>query len=187
MARGKLIVISGPSGVGKSSICQRLVQRLPDATLSVSATTRPLRGGEIDGANYHFVSRETFGRMRAKDEFLESAEYLGEFYGTPAAPVREALGAGRNIILEIEVKGGAQVAVSMPESIRVFVLSPTAETLEARLSGRGTESAERQAKRLAEADGEIAFAQEENRYTHFVTNDDLDATVDEIIQIIKNG
>ena len=187
MPQGKLIVISGPSGAGKTSICNKLLELLPNARWSVSATTRPIRNGEADGESYEFISREEFLRRKQNGEFLETAEYLGELYGTPLAPIREAVEHGEHIILEIEVQGGKQVAEKMPESIRVFILPPTMETLKARLAGRKTESQQQQAKRLAEADGEIGFARDNRCYDHFVTNDELDSTVQDIIQIIDEA
>lgn len=185
--RGKLVVISGPSGAGKTSICKQLLEKLPRTRWSVSATTRPIRPGEVDGESYSFISREEFQRRRQQGEFLETAEYLGEHYGTPERAVRSALEAGENILLEIEVQGGSQVARKMPESIRIFVLPPTMETLKARLAGRRTESQRQQEKRLAEADGEIGFARDSGCYSHFVTNDDLDQTVEEIINLIRSS
>ncbi len=187
MAQGKLIVISGPSGVGKTSICKQLLERLPNARWSVSATTRALRGGEIDGESYFFLTREEFLRRKDAGKFLETAEYLGELYGTPEGPIRDAIANGQYIVLEIEVQGGRQVAERIPESLRIFVLPPTMQTLSARLAGRKTESAVLQERRLAEADGEIGFARDSDCYTHFVTNDDLDMTVDEIIRILDHG
>ncbi len=181
---GRLIVISGPSGTGKTSICNRLLEQLPDAVWSISATTRPKRANEVDGENYRFISPEEFESRRARGDFLETAEYVGNMYGTPAGPAREAVQAGKFMILEIEVQGGVQVAQAMPDSIRVFVLPPTHETLVARLEGRKTESAEQLKRRLAEADGEIAAAQDLGCYQHFVTNDILDETVADIMEII---
>lgn len=187
MAKGKLIVISGPSGAGKTSICKQLLEKLPCTRWSVSATTRPMRPGEVDGESYTFITPEEFLRRKQRGEFLETAEYLGEMYGTPEAAARRALDAGDNILLEIEVQGGKQVAERMPESVRIFVLPPTMDTLKARLAGRRTESQRQQDKRLAEADGEIGFARDSGCYPHFVTNDDLDHTVQEIIGIIKQA
>jgi guanylate kinase len=182
---GRLIVVSGPSGAGKSTICQELLRRLPRARWSISATTRPRRANEKDGENYYFISREEFERMRDAGEFLETAEYLGHLYGTPADPVREAVAKGEYIVMEIEVQGGAQVARAVPDSIRIFVLPPTMETLRSRLEGRRTESGEQQRRRLAEADGEIGFARDSGCYDYFVTNDIVDRTVDEILEIIE--
>ena len=182
--RGKLIVISGPSGAGKTSICNALLTRDPGAVWSVSATTRPPRGQEKSGSSYEYISREEFDARRERGEFLEWAEYVGHLYGTPAKPVDLAIKAGKNVIMEIDVQGGAQVADRVPESIRVFVLPPTMESLKARLEGRQTESAEQLTRRLAEADGEIGFARDSGRYRHFVVNDVLEDTVAEIEGII---
>lgn len=182
--RGALVVISGPSGAGKTSICNALLERIPHSRWSVSVTTRPPRGNEVDGKAYHFITPAAFERMKERGELLECAQYLGNWYGTPRAPVEEALAAGQTIIMEIDVQGGAQIAQRMPESIRVFVLPPTMETLRARLEGRQTESEALQAKRLAEADGEIAFARTSGHYPYFITNDILEDSVTRVLEII---
>jgi len=183
--RGKLVVVSGPSGAGKTSICDELLRRIPNSRWSVSVTTRPRRGHEVDGEAYHFITREEFDRMVACDELLEHAEYLGEFYGTPRGPVEQAVAAGEIVIMEIEVQGGAQVAQRVPESIRIFILPPTMETLQARLEGRQTETEALQQKRLAEADGEIGFARNSGHYQYFITNDILKVSVDRVMEIIE--
>lgn len=182
--RGKLLVISGPSGAGKTSICDRLLEVVPNARWSVSATTRPRRGAEVNGRHYHFISPEEFQAMVDRGEFLEHAEYLGQRYGTPRKPVEEAIAAGQTIILEIDVQGAAQVARQMPDSIRVFILPPTMESLKARLEGRRTESEALQKKRLAEADGEIAFARASGCFQHVITNDILEDSVQQVLRIL---
>lgn len=182
---GKLVVISGPSGTGKTSICNELLRRLPNGYWSVSVTTRPRRGDEVDGREYHYVSPEAFARMLERDELLEHAEYCGHRYGTPRKPVEQAIAAGQVVVMEIDVQGGAQIAERMPDSIRVFVLPPTMDTLKARLEGRRTESDTIQKRRLEEADGEIGFAQQSGHYRFFITNDILEDSVNRVIEIIQ--
>lgn len=179
-----MIVISGPSGAGKTSICQALLKELPGAVWSVSATTRAPRPGDTKGVSYEFLSREEFLRREAAGDFLESAEYVGQRYGTPRAPVEAAIREGKNIILEIDVQGGMQVAAKMPESVRIFVLPPNMESLRARLEGRRSEAEEQLQKRLAQADGEIATARDSGCYDYFVVNDVLEQTVQRIRQIV---
>lgn len=185
--KGSLVVISGPSGTGKTSICNLLLERLPQAVWSVSATTRPPRGAESAGSSYEYIEHAEFEKRRANGEFLESAEYCGHWYGTPAVPVKRWIGEGKVVITEIDVQGGVQIAAHMPESFRIFVLPPDFESLRARLEGRKTESSEHMARRLEKADGEIAIARDSGCYQHFVTNDVLDDTVTEIIEIIAKG
>jgi len=182
--RGRLIVISGPSGAGKTSICRALLARLPDSVWSVSATTRPRRPSDEAGTSYEFLSREEFERRERLGEFLESAEYVGNRYGTPKAPVERALAAGRSVVMEIDVQGGMQVAAKMPESIRVFVLPPNRESLKARLEGRDGDAQEQLAKRLAESDGEIAVARDSGCYQYFVVNDVLEVTIEQVMGIL---
>ncbi len=183
--RGKLIVISGPSGAGKTSICDELLKRLRPSRWSVSVTTRARRAHEVDGVHYRFISREEFARLRDTGELLEHAEYLGQCYGTPRRPIEQAVAAGEYIVLEIDVQGAAQVAEKMPDSLRFFILPPTMETLKARLEGRNTESEALQQKRLAEADGEIAFARSSGVYPHIITNDILEDSVRRILDIVS--
>jgi len=183
--RGRLVVISGPSGTGKTSICDGLLKRIPNSRWSVSVTTRPKRGHEVDGQHYWFVTCERFEHMLANDEVLEHATYLGHQYGTPRAPVEQAVERGDIVIMEIDVQGGAQIAQRVPDSIRIFVLPPTRETLQARLEGRQTESDALQRKRLAEADGEIGFAKNSGHYPYFITNDILNDSIERVLEIIR--
>lgn len=183
--RGMLVVVSGPSGVGKSTICARLVERL-GGVLSISATTRPKGKGEVDGKNYCFLSREEFEWKIDEGEFLEHAEYLGNLYGTPAGPVREALGRGQDVLLEIEVQGGIQVARSHPDAVMIYLLPADAQVLTDRIQGRGRDKQQVIAERLANADGEIRFARESGVYGHFIVNDALDEVVTEILTIVEN-
>ena len=185
--RGVLLSVSGPSGVGKTTICKRLVERL-DAFLSVSATTRPRRENEVDGRDYHFVSKDEFQRRLERNEFLEHAQvYGGNYYGTPAGPVMEALAAGRVVILEIEIEGTLQAKQRFPELIGVYILPPTAQDLRDRLVGRQKDSAEAIRERLSKADGEIGYAKDCGAYQYFLINDDLDETVERTVEIVREN
>lgn len=185
MSAGCLIVISGPSGAGKTSICKALLAQLPATVWSVSMTTRPPRPGEVDGESYRFVSQDEFRRFVARGELLEHAEYVGQLYGTPRKPVEDALASGKNVVMEIDVQGGIQVATKKPDSVRIFVMPPDAQSLRSRLEGRRTEAAEQLARRLEKADGEIAAARDSGCYPYFVVNDVLDSTVEEVKSIVQ--
>lgn len=183
--RGLLVVVSGPSGAGKSTVCRELLGRLAaDGVWSVSATTRAPRGQEADGCDYYFVSRERFQRMVQADELLEHAEYVGNLYGTPRRPVEESLAAGKVVVMEIDVQGGRQIAEKMPESVRVFLLPPSEEELARRLTGRKTETAQQQQRRLAKAQQETDWARQWGCYQYFVVNDEVGRTVDELMRIV---
>ncbi len=180
---GKLVIISGPSGVGKSTICGRVVKAL-DAFLSVSATTRFKGDSEVDGQNYWFLTTEEFESRIQQNEFLEYAKVFENYYGTPRQPVDDAVAAGRVVILEIDVQGALQVKKQRPEAVMVFILPPRKEVLEKRIDGRGRgEDAETKKRRLETAAAEIASAWQ--HYDHMVVNDDLDQAVQEVIDVIE--
>jgi guanylate kinase len=184
-ARGKLIIISGPSGVGKSTITRQLVERLRDAYLSVSMTTRPQAKTEQNGRDYWFVSREEFHKRIEEGTLLEYAEVFGNLYGTPRDKTEEALNAGRTVILEIDVQGAKQVKGIYPQATAVFILPPSTKVLAERLGHRGRESGEVAARRLGGASGEIAAAWQ--FYDHMVVNDDLEQAIREVVQIIEQA
>lgn len=181
---GKLVVVSGPSGVGKSTIDQRAVAATK-AEYSCSATTRPPRPGEVDGRDYRFVDRETFEKMIAEGELLEWAEVFGNYYGTPVEPVRRALEQGRTILLEIDVQGGLQVHEAMPDATFVLIVPPSLDDLQNRLGGRGTEDAQTRQRRLGKARDELAMARDSGAYNIEIVNDDLDEAVTELIDVIR--
>ena len=182
--RGRLFVVTGPSGVGKSTIVAEAVRRT-GAVYSVSATTRRPRKGEIEGVHYCFVDRETFRQMIDAGELLEWAEIYGEYYGTPAGSVREAVDAGRSILVEIDIQGGLQVHQAMPEATFILILPPGEDELKRRLRGRGSEDASALAKRLGQAQKEIQAAEASGVYNHRVINDDLGSAVDKVVDIIR--
>jgi guanylate kinase len=179
---GKLLVLSGPGGVGKSTIAQKL-REAGDFWVSVSATTRSPRNNEVDGKDYFFVSNDEFTRMTKADEFLEWAEFAGNRYGTPQEKVEQALLLGRNVLLEIEIAGAKQVKAHLPQSVLVFLEPPTWEELVARLEGRGTDSPERRAERLQLAQEELAAA---SFFDVVLINDQVETVVGKLIELAHN-
>lgn len=175
-----VFVITGPSGVGKGTVIRALRERHPEIGLSVSATTRDPRPGEVDGEHYHFLTPEEFDRRVAAGDFVEHAAYSGNQYGTLRSELgRHATSGG--VILEIELQGARQVRASMPEALQIFIAPPTPETLRERLIGRGTDSADAIERRLQVAEQEMAAQHE---FTHVVVNDDLDRAVDDLDEIV---
>jgi guanylate kinase len=183
---GKLVVLSGPSGVGKSTISAEAVRRT-GARFSVSATTRPPRAGEADGRDYFFVDRATFERMVEEGKFLEHAEVFGHLYGTPAEPVRKAIEDGKTLLLDIDVQGGLQVARVMPEATFILIVPPSMEELRRRLAGRGSEDVAALERRLAKASLEIDTARNSGVYKDVVVNDDLARATDEVVRIMNQS
>ena len=171
---GKLIVVTGPSGVGKGTLVNLLLQRHSQLKLSISATTRKPRPGEVEGVNYFFLSKSDFETAILNRELLEWAEYAGNYYGTPKAQVVEQLDTGNHIILEIELEGARSVADIFPEARRIFILPPSIEELEQRIRSRGTNSEESIAKRLSIAQKEIAAKDE---FDVQIVNNDLDSAI----------
>lgn len=183
MNKGSLIVVSAPSGCGKDTIVKEVISKMKDEIhLSVSMTTRAKREGEIEGVNYYYVSSEEFQEKIAHGEILEYTLYGGNYYGTPAEPVRCQLESGKTVILIIEVEGGENVKRLFPDALKVFIIPPTFKTLETRLRGRGTDDEETIAKRLEIALEELKRA---NEYDYIIENDVLERAVEELICVIR--
>lgn len=176
-ATGKLIVLTGPSGVGKGTLMRSLLQRHPQLYYSVSVTTRSPRPGEINGKNYYFISRSKFEQLVAQGEFLEWAEFAGNYYGTPREAVLNQIQSGKLVVLEIELEGARQIRVSFPNALSIFILPPSFDELEKRIRGRGQDSQEAIARRLVRAKAEIEAADE---FDIQIVNDDFEIALDAI-------
>lgn len=178
----RLLVLTGPSGVGKGTILQALLVRYPQVWLSVSATTRPPRPGERHGKNYFFLDRQSFMDQVERGEFLEWAEFAGHAYGTPAGPIQSRLRAGQPVVLEIEVEGARQVRRRLPTAVQVFLRPPSMATLEERIRARGSDSEDAISKRIARAREELARAEE---FDHVILNGDLNRAIADVDAILQ--
>lgn len=179
--KGLLVVLSGPSGAGKDTVLSSLLARNNNIKISTSATTRKPRDGEVEGVDYYFMSKSEFAQLISKNGMLEHAEYCGNYYGTPYAQVEKWLSKGKDVILEIEVNGGAQVMKKCPDAISIFIVPPSLKELEMRLRNRATESDDVIDKRLNIAKEEIKSAYE---YNYIVVNDNVEQCADDICNII---
>lgn len=182
-SKGKVFVITGPSGVGKGTVVEQVLKKIENIYLSVSATTRQKRQGEKEGVNYFFKTKEEFERMIKSDEFLEWAEFAGDYYGSPKFSINNYLSCGKDILLEIEVQGAKQVKEKCPESILIFLAPPNFEALEERLIKRQTESIEKVKVRLKKATQEM---KEVKLFHYLVINDNLPEAIDNVVSIIRS-
>lgn len=184
MNKGGVFIISGPSGSGKDTVLAELFRNRPDLLFSISSVTRPMRSGEREGEKYNFISREKFEYMIKNDMLLEHNVFVDNYYGTPREPVERAIAEGKDIIIEVDVNGAAQIRGKMPEAVSIFIMPPSFEELKRRLRGRGTESEELIEKRLNSALGEIKRATE---YDYIIVNDNITAAADDILSVILSS
>jgi guanylate kinase len=180
---GKVFVITGPSGVGKGTLISRLLERVPELELSVSATTRKPREGEVDGRDYRFLDPEGFDRLVREGAFLEHATYSGNRYGTLRSDVEKRLDAGKSVVLEIEVQGARQVRENRPQAVQVFIAPPDPSDLRRRLEGRGTDDPEAIDRRLRTAEREL---EAEGEFEHVVVNDEVEHATAELERIVRS-
>ena len=180
--KGNLLVISGPSGAGKGTLCRALLAKDPAIQLSVSATTRPPRGDERDGIHYHFLTRETFQEMIETGELLEWAEVYGNYYGTPRRLVYNVLEQSRDVILEIDIQGALQVKEKIPEAVLVFIAPPSLRELCRRLTSRGTDTSDEIEKRLSFTAAEMKLA---SRYDYIIINDEVNLAVVKLQSVVQ--
>ena len=184
MKKGLLIVISAPSGTGKSTLVRRLCEAMPNLIHSISCTTRPKRSSEIDGRDYHFLSDEAFRRRRDAGDFVESAEVHGSWYGTLRQPLHDAVALGKSMILDIDIQGGMAMKAAFPEALTIFLLPPDLDELEERLRRRGTDDPRQVKLRLANAQRELAA---QHAYDVRLVNDDLEKAVRELRRLIERA
>lgn len=181
--RGRLIILSGPSGAGKGTLRKILFRDMPELVFSISCTTREQRPGEVEGRDYFFIGREAFDRLVEENAFLEWANVHGNRYGTRRADVEDNLSAGRSVVLEIDVQGSRSVKKQMPEAVRIFITVPSIDDLESRLEDRGTETREKMALRLRNAVDEIRQAPE---YDYVIVNDDANIAGSQLTNLVRN-
>jgi guanylate kinase len=179
----RVVVITGPSGVGKGTLIRGLMERLPNLELSISATTRPPRPAEQDGVDYHFLSREDFERRVAEGAFVEHADYAGRSYGTLRSELDERVGSGVPVVLEIEVQGARQVRAAVPDSLQVFIAPPSPAALRERLTARGTDDPAEVERRLRVAEEELAARPD---FAHVVVNDQLEEALERLTEIVAD-
>ena len=184
MQKGTLLVVSGPAGVGKGTIIKEIMEKDDNIRMSISTTTRKPREGDSEGVTYYFKTKDEFSEMIKNDRFLEWAVYSNNFYGTPKEPVMEALEAGNDVILEIEVQGALQIRAHHPEGVFVFVMPPSLEELERRITDRGTESAEEITKRMATAKKELEFL---NKYNYIIVNEDVKTAAEDLTAVLRSS
>lgn len=181
MQQGQLIIISGPSGSGKDTVLKELLSAYPELLFSISSVTRNMREGEVNGEKYNFIKREEFEKMIREGELLEYNVYCGNYYGTPKAPVDNAIKSGKDIILELDVNGAANIRKMYPDSVSVFIMPPSYSVLKERLSGRGSETQEVVNERMSVAIDEIGRADE---FDYLIINDKLDSAIKDFADII---
>lgn len=181
MNKGRVYIISGPSGSGKDSVMKKVFEKQLDIAFSISSITRAMRPGEVEGEKYNFISRERFEEMIKNDELLEHNVFVGNYYGTPKAPVINCIENGKDILIEVDVNGAIQIRDKMPEAVSIFIMPPSLDILKKRLTGRGTDSEDVIEKRLNEALREIACAKD---YDYIVVNDDLETAANDFVSIM---
>ena len=184
MNKGGVFIISGPSGSGKDTVLTELFRTNPNLSFSISSITRDMRPGEREGEKYHFIAREEFEEMIRQDELLEHNTFVGNYYGTPRKPVETAIEEGRDIIIEVDVNGAAQIREKLPEAVSIFIMPPSFSELKRRLVGRGTESEDVINKRMASALNEIKRSVE---YDYIIVNDSITAAADDIMSVISSS